>query len=348
MSRSRTSASLQTTVHWTVLLWVCCIMLSGCRSLRQKKQEQAALTAARQFSLRGTDALQQQKLSDAEALFSESLRHSPTDERAHCGIAEVLYQRGDCSAAAAHLQEAARTSGNNPDLLVRLGEMQLESGNSNEALAQASAALTVDWQHAGAWELQGRILERGQQWHEAQEAYHRSLMSRPNNPSVQIALANIYQRSGRHQRALAILERMSDLQNPEYNAATTWMLKGAALASLGRIEESRACLREASERSTNKDQNVRLELAQLQAKMGDLADARANLGRVLSQEPNNPAALNVQHNLEKMFQDSSSGNLDVAASRKVGAIPTSGINQPPIHILPKSGNETSIPFLRSN
>jgi tetratricopeptide (TPR) repeat protein len=173
-------------------------------------------------------------------------------------------------------------------------------------------------------------------------------MSRPNNPSVQIALANIYQRSGRHQRALAILERMSDLQNPEYNAATTWMLKGAALASLGRIEESRACLREASERSTNKDQNVRLELAQLQAKMGDLADARANLGRVLSQEPNNPAALNVQHNLEKMFQDSSSGNLDVAASRKVGAIPTSGINQPPIHSLPKSGNETSIPFLRSN
>jgi Tfp pilus assembly protein PilF len=327
---------LMRSVCWTLLVIVVCTLFAGCRSFRQQKHQQAELTTARQFSLRGADALQQQKYDVAEALFSESLRHSPTDERAHWGLAEVLYHRGDCQAAATHLQEASRTSGNNPDLLVRLGEMQMEEGKSEQAMVQADMALAVDWQHARAWELRGRVLESRSQWQEAQEAYHRSLMSQPNNPSVQIALAKIYQVSGRPQRALATLERMSDLQNPQYNAASTWALKGAALVSLGQFEESRVCLREASQRATNKDQQVFLQVAQLQAELGDLADARVNLGRVLSQDPNNPVALNVQQQLEQMFRQLPAASETVATTEKSNIITTSGGKGLPTNPLPNS------------
>lgn len=289
----------------TLLLAIVCVCLSagGCRALTKKTNQKMALTSARQFSLRGFDALQQKKYNDAETLFSESLRRCPTDERAHWGLAEVLYQRGDCQLAAQHMNEAAKMSGSNPDLFVRLGEMQMEAGRADMAIIQTDLALSNDWQHAKAWELRGRVLEKNGQPHEAMEAYHRSLMSQPNNPSVQLALASIYQQLGRPQRALATLERLSDSQSPEFDKADTWMLKGAALASLGQIEDSRMCLREASLRVGKDDTQLCLQLAKLQADMGDLADARANLGRVLSLNPGDQSALSVQQQLEQKFRE---------------------------------------------
>ena len=91
----------------------------GCRGLRRGQRDQG-LNEARYFSLRGADALQVAKVEDAEALFAEALRRCPNDERAHWGMSEIHSQRGDCQAAAFHMQEAARMSGNNPDLLVKL------------------------------------------------------------------------------------------------------------------------------------------------------------------------------------------------------------------------------------
>jgi tetratricopeptide (TPR) repeat protein len=161
-------------------------------------------------------------------------------------------------------------------------------------------------------------------------------MSQPNNPSVQIALATIYQRSGRPQRALATLERMSDLQNPQFDSASTWALKGAALASLGQVDQSRLCMKEAAQRANNKDHKVFLQLAQLQAEMGDLADARVNLGRVLSQEPNNPQALTIQQQLEQKFRDLPVSNQSIATIHNADFITTSGSNRPQINSLPNA------------
>lgn len=326
-AQANTNANHQPTILLGMLLVVICFNL-GCRSLVKNQQKQMALRTARQFSLRGADALQQHKYSDAEALFSESLRHSPTDERAHWGLAEVLYQRGECQNAAQHMNEAAKMSGSNPDLMVRLGEMQYESGMIDQAIIQADMALANDWQHAKAWELKGRVLERRGLADEAIEAYHRSLMSQPNNPAVQISLASVYQEQGRPQRALATLERMSDLQNPEYDKANTWLLKGAALASLGEAEESRTCLREASLRANGQDVQLCLKLAKLQADLGDLADARANLGLVLSQDPGNQAALLVQQHLEQKFLEMPAPRGAIVKTPKINTMHASTIISP--------------------
>lgn len=298
-----------------------------------------ALATARQLRLRGADALQQQKYSDAETLFSESLRHSPNDEQAHWGLAEVLYQRGECNQAAQHMNEAAKISGNDPARLVRLGEMQMEAGQADLAMIQADMALASDWQHAKAWELRGRVLEKRGQSQEAMEAYHRSLLSQPNNPAVQLALASIYLQLDRPQRALATIERMSDLQNPSYDKADTWLLKGTALARLGQVEESRNCLKEASQRVDGTSDQLCLQLAKLQSELGDWSDARANLGRVLSQDPNNSDALLVQQQIEKRFQEQGRTNPTNATGSVMFA---TGQNRPPQQRYPTSPNQTTV------
>jgi tetratricopeptide (TPR) repeat protein len=281
---------------------------------------------ARQFSLRGADALQMEKHEDAEALFAEALRRCPTDERAHWGMAEVQWSRGNSQTATYHMEEASRMSGNNPDLLVRLGEMHLQAGRWDDAQRQAELALSHHRHHAGAWQLRGRLCEQRQQWQEAIECYHRALMSQPNNPVVQVALAEIYQRQGRSQRALATLERMADLQSSQYEQASTSLLKGQALASLGQIEEAKKCLRDAASQADPDDFRLFLQIAQLHTEVGQWAEARASLGRSLSLQPQNPEALALQQTLDKNFARltaSAGANRNIATVIANGSVETS-------------------------
>lgn len=281
-----------------VMAMTCC--LGGCRGLRSGSRE-IGITEARQFSLRGADALQFKKYDDAEALFAEALRRCPSDERANWGMAEVQWHRGDCQTATTHMQEAARLSGNNPDLLVRLGEMLLEAGKLDEAMMHVESALASNWQHSGAWQLCGSIRQEQQQWQAAIDCYHRALMTKPNNPTVQMALAGLYHRTGRPQRALATLERMSDLQSQEYQSSSVYLLKGQALASLGQTEDAKLCLREAAMRADADDHRLFLHLASVQAELGQIAEARLSLGRVLRLRPDSEEALALQQRLEQQF-----------------------------------------------
>ncbi len=303
-----------------VYVLVLASVFPGCRSLRNGQRD-LGVSEARQFSLRGTDALQLKKYDDAEALFSEALRRCPADERAHWGMAEVQAQKGNCQTATVHMQEASRLSGNNPDLLVRLGEMHLESKRLDQALAQAESALTSNRQHAGAWQLRGNIHREQQQWQEAIDCYQRSLMSRPNNPSVQMALAGIYLQLGRPQRALATLERMSDLQSSEYQSAQAFLLKGQALASLDQVDDAKLCLREAASRASAEDYGLFLQLAYLQAEVGQIAEARLSLGRTLVLQPENSDAIGLQRRLDQQFASLVSAGDQSPSNAMIDTIP---------------------------
>lgn len=292
--------------------------LNGCQSFRARQRE-AGITEARQFSLRGADALQSSKFDDAEALFSEALRRCPTDERAHWGMAEIQAKKGDCHSAAVHMQEASRLSGNNPDMLVRLGEMHLEAGQTDQAVQQAQAALNSNRNHWGAWQLQGKIYQQQQLWQQALDCYHRALMSKPNNPTAQMAAADIYLRLGRPQRALATLERMSDLQSAECQLATVHLLRGIALASLGQTEEAKLCLREATQRAAPEEIDLFLQIAQAQSNLGQIAEARISLGHLLSLQPTNAEALALQFRLDQQFATLVSTEMTIPTIDAVGA-----------------------------
>ncbi len=287
-------------VRW---LWLCgllvmLVMHSGCTSLRARRQTRA-LSNARQNSLWGAEKLQQKKLEEAEFLFTEALRSSSADERAQAGMAEVLWQREQSGQAIKHMTQAAAISGGNPDYLVRLGEMNLQQGARDEALAQADAALENQRRHAGAWALRGKVLQQRGQWEEAMTCYHRALSEQPQNASVQVALAEIYRQVGRPQRALATLDAMTDGQAVERIGPQAWILKGQALADLGESSAARNCLRNAAMCCRQDATDQLLAVARAQIECGDFAEARNCLGRAFEHDPYNPTALQLQAMLDR-------------------------------------------------
>lgn len=293
---------------------------SGCRSLKSGRQTRE-LAAARQFSLRGADALQQKKYSDAEALFTEAIRRSPADERAQWGMAEVLWEKGNRSAATEHMESAAEISGENPELLVRLGQMHLREGNLDAAMNKATKALEGNRQHAEAWALQGQVLTQKNELQAAVQCYHRALIAQPNSPDVQVALADVYFELERPQRALATLDRIADASPDEMISAKAWMLKGQALAALGESWESQKCLREAAVCVKDDNPELLLQLAEAQLVSGDLAEARICLGRALRRDPQNPSALQLQAALDQRFNDfSDQQNLRVFTVGSSGSV----------------------------
>lgn len=294
----------------------------GCRSLG-RSQSNAALADARKYSLRGAEALQSNKTEDAEALFTESLRRSPQDERAHWGMAEIQWQKGNHAVATKHMQQAASISGNNPELLVRLGEMNLQQGQIAQAQAQADLALNNNRQQADAWQLRGKIASEQGQLQEAMQFYHRALMAQPDNPPVQLALAELYQRMNRPQRALATLERMTDLRSPESQSASAWLLKGQAMASLGQANEAKLCLGQATLQADCNDCQTFLQIAQLNAQLGQVAEARIYLGQVLSRQPAHPEALALQSHLQQHFQATWQDGLITDTNPMIDTLPVS-------------------------
>ena len=274
----------------------------GCRTLRSTRHTKE-LAAARQRSLRGADELQQENWNEAELLFTEALRRSPADERAQWGMAEVLWQRGEGTAAIKHMEQATQISGDSPDLLVRLGEMHFKEGGLDAALDNADRALQGDRQHANAWALRGKVQRKRQQLDDALHSYHRALICQPNSPEVQVELAEIYWSLKRPQRALATLDRMADAQPEEEQSARSWMLRGLALADLGERQDAQNCLKLAALCAEESETPLLVQLAQTQFEAGELAEARICLGRALRNDPNNPQALAIQAEVDRRFND---------------------------------------------
>ncbi len=293
------------TVGLLCVIWICGC-LCGCRSLGTNRRTKD-LSAARQRSLQGTNELQQKNWEEAEKLFGEALRRSQADERAQWGMAEVLHQRGDCETAIAHMEAAARLSGENPDLIVRLGEMHLQAGRLEDALANAELALQGNRQSASAWALQGQVLRQRQKFDEALQSYHRALICQPNNPTVQLEIAELYRELQRPQRALATLSGIVDSQPSACTSARAWLLRGQALADLGQSKEAQHCLKLASEHAQDSDSKLLVELARSQFDAGELAEARVCLGRVLQTDPHHPGALALQAEVGQRFVDHSVG-----------------------------------------
>lgn len=286
----------------SLLLGMLLIPTLGCRSLRTSRHTRN-LTDARQLSLRGAGLLQQENYGEAETLFVEALKHSSADERAHWGMAEVLWSQGSQGQAIEHMSQAADLSGQNPDLLVRLGEMHLANQSLDEALAQAELALSIHRQHAEAWALKGQVLREQERFEEAMDCYQRALIYNPADSSVRVAVADIHYALGQPQRALATLDRLADKQPTEAVSARAWMLRGQALADLGESGEAKDCLRQAALCALEEDFELLLELAQIQYETGDLAEARICLGRALRDHPNDPNALILQNVLDRSFSE---------------------------------------------
>ncbi|MEQ1824779.1 MAG: tetratricopeptide repeat protein [Pirellula sp.] len=318
-------------VFWSLLITAVCFPV-GCRTLVQRKSN-LELVAARQLSLRGADALQRSRAQDAEMLFSEALRRSPLDERAHWGYACTLWNRGDRTRAIEHMREALRLSGaldgskKNPEYAIRLGEMSLEMGDRASASEAAKGVLAVDRNHAKAWALLGDMHQSERDWDAALECYNRALLIQSNYPRVQLSVAEINRIMGRPQRALAVLDRMSDLQSTASTDPDVLLIRGQALADLHRPADAAEALAMASERMSGDRVDKQIELVRAQHRIGELVPARMTLGKLIASNTGHPEVARLQSMLDMSFAHLSDPSAPLRTAKS--ALPEAQIHSSP-------------------
>ncbi len=242
----------------------------------------------------------------AENLFTEALQLTSSDDRAHWGLAESLWQRGERQMALKHMEEAVRLSAADPRLMRRLGKMYLEMDRLLEAEQQSLAALQADRQSADVWALRGDCLKRQGVVNDALAAYHQALALQPEYPEVQVEIAELYRQQGRYDRLLATIDRMQDTLNAdsqEYSRAH--LLRGVALHELRRPGDAQRCFQEAIAADPN-NHEPHLYLAASLLSEGKSDAAKEPLQQAIALSPHSPATHAIVHSLMQQQNQSDS------------------------------------------
>lgn len=282
-------APLRRRVPGRVAWW--CVFLAllaalGCSSFSRRWRPDDVVFA-RQIAQRGMDAVDAGDWQRAEEFFAQAVEVCPVDERVQSRYAEALWHRGSRKEALEHMQEAVRLSGSEPDLVVRLGEMHLETGDLQQASHLAERVVLSGRQLANAYRLRGDIRQRQGKLDEALADYHWALAIQPMYPEVQMAIAAVYYRQDRPQRVLSTLQALAGSCPSGEEPAEMWYWQGLAYKSLGRQEQALMHLAQAEARGL---QSVDLlcNLAEARYLAGDPVAAQATLQRAMELEPNNP------------------------------------------------------------
>jgi tetratricopeptide (TPR) repeat protein len=260
----------------------------GCRSLRSPSAADASLAAARSLSLQALDAQQRGQPDQAEALFASAVEQCPSDERARHGYARSLWQRGAQDQAVAHMEEAVRLSGNDPERLVELGDMYLHRGELRRAGQHADRAIVANAQLAAAWALRGQVQQAVGQRDAALASFHQALSRRASYPDVQLAIAAIYTQQSRPQRALATLQTLADSYPSGQVPDEVVVQEAFAYRALGRYQDAAGKLALVCERGAA-PADLHCELARTHMLAGDSAAARQVVQAVLARDPHHAA-----------------------------------------------------------
>ena len=268
-----------------VLLLVSLIAINscGCRAIRRFGESRQSISA-RRLSGQGFQAMHEGRWEVAESLFSDALDVSKADDRAHWGLAEAYWNRGEKELAVNQMEQAVRLSAGDPKFVGRLGEMYLELGRVPEADEQSLLALQATRNSAEAWRLRGDCLRASGKDSEALAAFHRSLALQPDFPEVQLQAAEIYQTQQRFDRVLATLDRLQDSMGVEQTPARVDVLQGIAMRQLDRPEEARRCLVRATKKDPL-DPQSHLELATLAMQQGEVEEANLAVSKAMAIDP---------------------------------------------------------------
>lgn len=295
---------------WALVVFFCCE--TGCRGIRGESRQSIA---ARRLSRKGLEAMHAGQWEVAEGLFAGALDLTAADDRAHWGLAEALWQRGEQEAALRHMEEAVRLSASDPRLMRRLGRMYLDVGRLDDADQQSLAALEADRQSAEVWALRGDCLLHSGRQTEALAAYHRALAIQPDYSEVQLQIAEVYRRQERYDRLLATVDRLKDSPAGEDGVPTrAHLLRGIALQRLQRPGDAVRCFEEAI-RSEPENAEAYEHLAALHLELGDVDAARGPLETAMRLAPHSPAANELARRIAGVTLRTASHAVPVAAER---------------------------------
>jgi tetratricopeptide (TPR) repeat protein len=265
------------------------------------------VATCRQLSQQGKSAVDRNDWSNAEVLFGQAIKVNPNDAAARQCYAEALWKRGARAEALAQAEEALRLGGDDPAIIVQLGEMNLALGHLDEAGRLADTALDAHSTEASAWSLRARVMARQHRFDESLADYHRALEHSPGDRQLLLELAELYRTLGQPQRALATLSALGETYPQREEPARVLYLQGLALLALGRpADAADACVNAIEREGPNAD--VLAALANAQFRLGDTETAEQSVRQALAIHPG--------HTASRALADQISGLRTAAALRE--------------------------------
>ena len=297
-THNTTTRTAYQAARWCALLVL--PMALGCSSFSRRWQ-QDEVVFARQIAQRGMDAVDAGNWQRAEEFFAQAVEVCPVDERVQARYADALWHRGSRKDALEHMKEAVRLSGGEPELVVRLGEMYLETGDLQRASNSAEQVILSGRQLSSAYRLRGDVRQRQGKSDEALADYHRALAMQPQYPEVQMAIAAVYYQQDRPQRALSTLQALAGSYPSGEEPVALLYWQGLACKALGRPEQAVMHLAQAEGRGLQ-SADLLYSLAEARQLAGDPVAAQQTLQRAIELEPTHPDAQRLAQSILQMPQ----------------------------------------------
>lgn len=264
----------------------CLLAVCGCATFSRHTAEHQKVVNGRQLTQQGVDALQRGDLERAESLLAKAKKSCPVDVHTRSQYAEALHRKGDVDGAIAELQQAIRISGEDPNLMVRLGRIYFLAGRLPEADQQAQQTIARYPRYADAWLLAGDLAERRSDWEDAEACYLRCASYSEDLTPVLIRLARAQRNLSQPDRSLASLTR-AERAYPQGEAPVELLIEqGLTCQAAGRNESACEYLIAAMEKGAPSPE-LMSRLAQCELAAGRIARAEWALRQTLSMDPQN-------------------------------------------------------------
>jgi protein O-GlcNAc transferase len=180
---------------------------------------------------------QQQRLSEASALYEAILKEDPRHFDARCLLGVVESQCMNYRAAVGHFGRALRINPNSVPAHASMGDALLALGSFSEAVASFDRALAIDPVRSELLNNRGNALLKLERPKEALASYELSLAIKPGAAEVLCNRGNVLRQLGRPEEALADYAASLSIK-PEF--AQALYQRGAALRDLKRHEQALA------------------------------------------------------------------------------------------------------------
>jgi tetratricopeptide (TPR) repeat protein len=286
-------------------------------TLIQEVREAQKKKLARDQTVLELSASDRQAIDEARNLLIEAENDRPGWAQVQQLFADIAGLRGDLPAAIDHLQRASRMGPQNPAIIrqlvgllyasnrfeeaqqaiARLGpeglggferitaEMELRSGNIDEAVALAERSVSADSKNAGELLWLGQLLSRSGKADQAEAALERAVEQGPNLAETWMALFNHQFASGKRRLAEKTLERAAEtLAEPNRQ-----LVQAQGYETLGKLDDAEQSYREAIAAAPT-DLTAARGLASFLVRRGRLNPARDVLREMLASTDDSPGA----------------------------------------------------------
>jgi protein O-GlcNAc transferase len=175
------------------------------------------------------------KLSDAERLFKEVLRHEPNHVAALNLLSVLLTHLGRCVEAEAYISQALKLNSNSDATFYNYGLILKKLKRPNEALERFSQALSINATVAETWNNRGTVLNDLKRYDDAIVDFNKAISLQPNYSEAFCNKAKSLTELKRYEEAFDACKKALSLKP---SLAEGWLGGGNVFNELRRYDEA--------------------------------------------------------------------------------------------------------------